>query len=1119
MESFLGIPTALLAAVLAGLTAAAIIVIALLAVRRPVLVKLGIRQIPRRRGRSVLIIIGLALSTTIVAASFGTGDAMGHTVRSLVAGSLGGVDEIVVFYPEGARRFGMADLQGVAEGRIPILAGADFPEREAARIADLLRDEQGVAGVVGSVVRQYHVSDLTQQTASGALNVLALPSDTPASFGALVDTDGAAVTMGELDAGEVYLNAAGASLLAAASGDELAIYRRDEQIPARLRAVVTDGELGGTQPTLYARLDWWQTVDRAPGRINQVLIRNHGGSDSLRWSAPITRTLRASLVDDTAAHQLHRLLGEPPSLEALRASIDEQPALVRPRLARLVSELERSEATDDFKALIGDPRLLSALRPGLLRLPPGTARDVAEALRTLNGLTVIELKQLSIDIADQFASAFTSAFLVLGVFSIATGVMLVFLIFALLAADRRPELGMARALGTHRGQIVQLFLFEGGLYDLAASLVGVLAGLAVARLTLELVGDYLATYSIRVTNQVESRSLLIAFCLGLLLTFGTVVIAAWRIARLDVVTAIRNLPEQPTPPRSVRELAARGSVLRLTGMLLARGPGLIGIGVALVFAADGRRALLLVTGVGWSLAMVGIGLSLRWALQVAGVRRATSDRIGVTVAGLSLALFWAQPLSGTLRWRSIGLAASLEYLAVGGLLTVLGVVWVVTYNLELLPSVVAAAGRALRRAAPLTAAVRLAAAYPARYRWRTGLAILMFALVIFTVTTASVLLAGTRYAYTDLGVQTAGFDLRAEADPARIPDLGARLATAEAVGPETFDALGGQSQLEAEAVQLGAPSARWQPLPVQVVDAGWLSGVGAPLTHRARGYGSDAEVWDALAERPGLAVLHGSAVPNPAARAQRADPLGAAPFLLQGTTRDDEALSETSLWLRQPDGPPLRVTVIGVLDSRTALGEGVYTTPVTLSAAGWRPPPSDTYYFSVAAGQTPRSAALGLSRSFGAEGLAVTVLDEQVRAAQGIRLVLNEILTGFMALGLVSGVVALGIIATRAVVERRQQIGVLRAIGFRRGLVHGVFLLESTLVAWLGIAVGTTMGILLARNVVAFIAADNPEIEFAIPWGQIGLIALIAYGCTLLTTMLPAWRAGRIYPADALRYE
>ena len=84
-----------------------------------------------------------------------------------------------------------------------------------------------------------------------------------------------------------------------------------------------------------------------------------------------------------------------------------------------------------------------------------------------------------IDIAVNFASVFTSFFLVLGLFSIAAGILLIVLIFTMLAAERRSEMGMARAVGAHRAQLIQQFVAEGSGYALLAGLVG--AALGVVR--------------------------------------------------------------------------------------------------------------------------------------------------------------------------------------------------------------------------------------------------------------------------------------------------------------------------------------------------------------------------------------------------------------------------------------------------------------------------------------------------------------------------------------------------------------------------------------------------------------------------------------------------------------
>ena len=131
------------------------------------------------------------------------------------------------------------------------------------------------------------------------------------------------------------------------------------------------------------------------------------------------------------------------------------------------------------------------------------------------------------------------------------------------------------------------------------------------------------------------------------------------------------------------------------------------------------------------------------------------------------------------------------------------------------------------------------------------------------------------------------------------------------------------------------------------------------------------------------------------------------------------------------------------------------------------------------------------------------------------------LILGFLGLGLIIGVAALGVISARAVVERRQQIGVLRAIGFQRRMVQLSFLIESAFVTLVGILVGTSLGLVVAFNVVSD-AARQPTwdtIRFAPPLLSLGAILLVVFLASLATTYLPARRASRIYPAMALRYE
>src|SRR4026209_2807736 len=66
-----------------------------LAVLNGVRLKLGGRSVRRRRARSALIVVGLMLGTTIIAAALATGDTMSHTIRSTAVQALGGTDEVV----------------------------------------------------------------------------------------------------------------------------------------------------------------------------------------------------------------------------------------------------------------------------------------------------------------------------------------------------------------------------------------------------------------------------------------------------------------------------------------------------------------------------------------------------------------------------------------------------------------------------------------------------------------------------------------------------------------------------------------------------------------------------------------------------------------------------------------------------------------------------------------------------------------------------------------------------------------------------------------------------------------------------------------------------------------
>ena len=155
-----------------------------------------------------------------------------------------------------------------------------------------------------------------------------------------------------------------------------------------------------------------------------------------------------------------------------------------------------------------------------------------DAVRSLVGpmlagtnLEIDAAKRDGLDSADEQGTAFLSLFTTFGTFSIAAGILLIFLIFVMLAAERRTEMGIARAVGTRRGHLVEGFVFEGLAYDLLAAAVGAALGIAVAYTMVSGIAAALsATSTIDLTFAVEPRSVVIAYALGVVLTLTVVAI-------------------------------------------------------------------------------------------------------------------------------------------------------------------------------------------------------------------------------------------------------------------------------------------------------------------------------------------------------------------------------------------------------------------------------------------------------------------------------------------------------------------------------------------------------------------------------------------------------------------
>src|SRR6266567_2731414 len=173
-----------------------------------------------------------------------------------------------------------------------------------------------------------------------------------------------------------------------------------------------------------------------------------------------------------------------------------------------------------------------------------------------------------------------------------------------------------------------------------------------------------------------------------------------------------------------------------------------------------------------------------------------------------------------------------------------------------------------------------------------------------------------------------------------------------------------------------------------------------------------------------------------------------------------------------------------------------------------------TYLFRLQPGVNETRAAQALNSFLDASsrGIEVQSLDQgSINAVTGV---FTLLLGSDLALGLLFGALAISVITSRAVVERRQQIGMLRALGFSRSLVWRSFLLEACFVIAVGLLIGATLALFLAYQIARATYQDFP-----LPLLPVVLILLSAFLAAFACTVLPARQAARLYPAEALRYE
>lgn len=959
----------------------------------------------------------------------------------------------------------------------------------------------------------------------------------------------------QLREGEVYLSRLGAERLDARPGDRLEVFLGPIALPYRVVGIVEEaGPLSALAPVVMLRLDEAQQLLFMQGRINNVVVSNLGdATGGLQHSAAMTERLRVLALDDKVVEQIAGYL-RTPAVRAILADAMAQEAgsgapagstqvvvpegglagalfgsLIPPqqfaqRLAGLQAGLDEAGSSGVREAL-ADAGVRSWLRA--LPVPEAERAQWQGWLDAVSPMEVLEVlnKATVVSVADVAGVLFSSIFTIFGIFSILAGVLLIFLIFVMLAAERRSELGMARAIGVQRGHLVQAFVTEGMLYDVVAAALGLALGLLVSFAMVGFIGGLFNSVSGTVTGRsanifqfrfgVAPTSLVIAYCLGVLFTFLVVLISSWRVSRLNIVTAIRDLPDEA----QARTLGTGQRAWRWAVGLVWLAAG------AMLYVSSGQTdrtmALLSLT-----LALVGLTTLLARFLERTAVRPTRVTWARYTLLGLGLIAIWGVPWSGL-----AGPSAEAALLQAGTstllsfvlrpVFLILGLIVTIIFNADAIAWVATRLFGGIGWLAPV---LRTAIAYPLSTRFRTGMAMVMFAMIVCTVTVMAVVIEATQSLIVLDEKQSAGFQIRIQStllsffDP--ITDLHGRIAAQRQEHPllAQITAVGGVTTRSFEGRPPGSDA--WGQAPLAGVDAGYAAQAQKvyPLQARAAGYADDAAVWAALAARDDVAIMTPDLLASSNGLSAMLARYAPEPFVVQ-----EGRLPEIYVEIRPGAAVSTthRLQIIGLLADSSTLADMPLQAPMAaLARIEGRAVAPQSFYLQVAPGADVHAVSQEVERTFLGSGLDAAVMAESFASSQTVMRGILRLFQGFMALGLLVGIAALGVIASRTVVERRQQVGVLRALGFHPGMVALSFLLESSFIALTGILIGVIAGLLLGGDMVrTFFAQLTPQTTVTVPWGQLGVILLLAYGFSLLLTLIPSLQASRIYPAEALRYE
>ena len=961
------------------------------AVRNRVLFKMAYRNFMRKKGSSVVVIIGLMIGTAIISSSFTVGDTFNTLLASQVLDEMQGIDEVYAFGIPGTREI------------------LDFPIAVYNDLEASISGDDSIDGMEPELRKTLSVLNLDKNLVEPRVTTAGIQFDDVERFGEFyIDGD----RTPSLPAGTVLVNPDLAEEIEARTGDRVAFSFLNRTGNFTVMGVLDPEERGLTEVDVFMNLHELQALLGLDGMVNRIHISNRGD---------------------------------------------------------FVSGMDR---TENVKSLVE-----------------------AENVEYIGlELTLLREKKAEYDRVFDEGFFFADLLLVFGSFTIIAGVILIINIFTMLGEERRSEMGMSRAIGMNKLELRRLFLYEGTIYGMIATVLGTLFGVVIGYIIIIAMGNAFGLGegdSLIRSFSFTMDSLILALSLGFVITIGTIYYTTRKISEVNIIRAVRNLPE-PRLPRKARRSLIIGIVMLIIGILI-----IMFSSIPVFDGTDNNEDGVVDEREEGSATYLFLGISLVFFSLSYFLRRMVSDRWANTTSSVLVLLLWSLPVD-----TAMGFSEDFFTFAFAGILMVTATVILIMSNSKL---IVKFFEKVLAAGGCCQAVTRTALSYSLDSKFRTGLTIAMFSLVIFIITFMSVLLAivgGNLEAQIE--ETSGGFNImvKTEEPVANFYEIYNETDSVELV--EDYFALK-NTEVTFDKYSLILDSEQVE-YPIIGIDDHFIAQNRFEISSMLPEFDGDKDrVFNALKTNREYVLADvrtgGSG-------------FGPPPYLPLEVGESQEVTLK--------DGSKRNITVIGYIDTfggfdldNSLNGIFIYEPYIVeeYNATG-----VGTILIKLKDEADSLRVRQDIERTFIAYGAqSVDFKKEATEQIQGALDIFN-ILNAYLGLGLIIGIAGLGIITLRSVNERKGQIGMMRAIGYNKRQVLVSFLIESTYISFLGILIGIILGLVVSVNLF-FKLFESTGYTLSIPGSSILIICGITLGMTLLTTIPPSSMAARIAPAEVLRYE